>query len=96
MIVWGSGPALRLFFVLVVCPYFMVRNEWVYRRRDQLIDWWVWGPLHASGVLDQRFGTYKDWLYGRPFTWDAGKIAGVDWNEVKSFQLPDYARAGRL
>ena len=65
-------------FVLCGCLYILIRNNWVCRRRLELVGY------HFSSAVDWRrhgfdetYGSYDQWLYRRPFTWNAARLAGL-------------------
>jgi hypothetical protein len=62
--------------VLLSAIYILFRNSWVYRRRQELINW-HFTVQHDRRDFDATYGTYHKWLY-RVFTWNPAKLAGLD------------------
>lgn len=58
------------------CIYNLFRNEWVGRRRQELVHWHFKQPDWQRD-FDETYGTYGAWLYRRPFCWNPAKLAGL-------------------
>lgn len=61
------------FFGIITCIYMLIRNEWVYNRRVEIID------THFNSEdwrtnLDKKYGSYQDWMYKHPFCWNSAKM----------------------
>lgn len=76
LIVWALAAAVSACGI-----YMLFRNNWVWARRVELINWHFASPGWAMGKFDELYGSYEAWLYHRPFCWDANKLAGVKFRD---------------
>lgn len=61
------------------CIYMMYRNEWVSKRRMELIHWHFYsGMVDWRLDFDETYGAYDDWMsFRNAFTWDPARLAGL-------------------
>ena len=72
--------SLWICFIFNFC-YFLYRNHWVHKRRIELVKWYfnIKNPVYSSYEdFDDKFGTYDNWLYSRPFCWNPAILAKLD------------------
>lgn len=70
---------LVILVIALACPiYMLIRNEWVYRKKMQLITWHFHsGECNPRDDFDKKYGSYDDWLYNY-FCWNPAKMAGLE------------------
>ena len=70
-----AASVISIMVSLTSC-YLLVRDDWVFHRRRELIDWHYSMPpvLDDFNVL---FGSHGQWLF-RFWCWNPAKLAGLE------------------